>query len=55
MDVLSPLKTIFGALGRIMGFTINLNGFVFSIGQMVVGLIVIGLSIVLLRKLFDRE
>ena len=55
MDVLSILKTVFGALGRIMSFRLTLNGFSFTIGQMIVGLVIISLSIVLLNKLLDRE
>ena len=55
MDVFSPLKTVFLALAHIFTFRMNLNGFSFTLGQMIVGLIIISLSIILLRKLFDRE
>lgn len=52
MDVFTPLKTVFLSLGQIMQFRFNLSGFSFTIGEMVVGLIIISLSVVLLRYLF---
>ena len=55
MDVLSILKSVFTSIGQIFGFRMTLSGFSFTIGQMVVGLIIISLSVVLLRYLLTRE
>ena len=55
MDIFSVLRSVFASLGRIMSFGMNINGFYFTIGQMIVGLIIISLSVLLLRKLFDKE
>lgn len=55
MDVFTPLKVVFASLARIMNFRLNLNGFSFTLGEMVFALIVLSLSIVLLRYLFDKD
>lgn len=55
MDVLGILKSVFVSLSRIMTLRMNINGFSFSIGEMVVGLIIISFSVLLLRFLFTKD
>lgn len=55
MDVFTPIKECFIALGRIFNLRLNLNGFSFTLGEMVVGLIIISLSVVLLLYLFGAD
>lgn len=55
MDVLGILKSVFQSLTSIFNLSLNINGFRFTLGQMVVGLIIISLSVALLQYLFDRH
>lgn len=52
MDLFGILREIFFAIGKIFTLRMTFNGFSFSIGQMVVGLIVIGCSLQLLAYFF---
>lgn len=55
MNVFGVLKSVFVSLSRIFTLRLNLNGFSFSLGEMVVGLIIISFSIYLLRFLFTND
>ena len=55
MDVLGIIKSLFHSLGSIFSLSLNINGFVFTLGQMLIGLIIISLSITLLQFLFRKD
>lgn len=55
MDVLGILKSVFQSLTSIFTLSVNINGFRFTLGQMVIGLIVISLSVALLQYLMDKH
>lgn len=54
MDLFGILKTLFSQITRLFGLSMNFNGFSFTIGQMIIGLLIIGCSLQLLGYLLDK-